>query len=508
MKAPQAVRIGAHEIKRRFGAVVANDRVSFAARAGSVHALVGANGAGKSTLMRMLQGLDRPDEGHVISRGAAVRLRSPADAFAQGIGMVHQEFMLAPELTLLENLVLAREPVRAFGRLDRRAALARAQELAGRAGVELDWGLAAQDAPVHQRQALEILRLLHREADVLILDEPTAVLAPAQVRQLLELMRRLRDEGRTLLFISHKLHEVMAVADDITVLRAGRAVVTLRREDADEARLADLMVGPVPVPPAPAARGGAAAKTLLAVEGLAARDGRGHLRLAEASFELRAGEILGIAGVAGSGQDELVGALVGLQPAEQGRVRLEGADLEGLGVGARRLRGLGYVSPDRAAEGLCLDAPIRDNATVATERRRRYVRAGLLRRRVLNEHVGALLDRFEVRRQSDAQPVRGLSGGNQQRVAMARELDCAPRVLLAVQPTRGIDLLGIAHVHARLREQADAGGAVLLVSEELDELLALSDRIAVLHGGRLVGIVERGEAQVERIGRMMLGAAA
>lgn len=502
----RSIRLGAHRIVRRFGPIVANNDINFRAIRGTVHAIVGGNGAGKSTLMRILQGMDRPDEGVVIVDGLPTVFLGPADAFARGIGMVHQEFMLVPGLTLLENLVLAHEPVGALGRVDKPKALAEARKLEALAGVKLDWDMPVEDAPVHVRQIVEILRLLYRGADALILDEPTAVLAPAQVRELIALLRKLRDEGRTILFISHKLDEVLAVADEITVIRAGKAIGTMAIAEASKPKLAEMMIGEILT--RPEARPSTAGKPMLEISGLTARDSRGHVGLQDFSLTVRAGEIVGIAGVTGNGQDELVAAMTGLGRVDAGSIRVAGTEVTPLSLRERRLLGLSYLSPDRAAEGLCLAAPISENAIAGHHRRPDLSRNGILRRKAIANHVESLLDRFSVVRGSASQPAGSLSGGNQQKVAIARELDGSPKVLLACQPTRGVDIKGIAFIHQCLLDYRDRGGAVLLISEELDELVTLSDRITVLYGGRVTGEVERGTAGLEDIGRLMLGGAA
>ena len=507
MATAPAVRLGAQGITRRFGRVIACDRVDFTAAPGTIHAIVGGNGAGKTTLMRILQGLEQTDEGQVIVNDAPASLANPAAAFARGIGMVHQEFMLVQDLTLLENLILGREPVRR-GMIDRATALAAAQKLAAQAGVELDWDLKVALAPVHLRQILEILRLLYRGADVLILDEPTSVLAPQQVHDLLALLRHLRDEGRTIVFISHKLDEVLAIADRITVLRAGRVVANTTPRESDAAALAQLMVGePVENPKRPA-HAPAARAPVLSVRGLGALDARGTRRLIGVDLDVRPSEVVGIAGVSGSGQDELVAAITGLRRAASGTVALDGADLTHSSVAARRDRGIGYLSADRAHEGLCLPATIRDNVIAGHHRNPSYVRAGILRPNLVRDHVRAVLARFSVVFGSDTDPVSSLSGGNQQRVAIARELDRQPKILVAAQPTRGVDIAGIAAIHRQILAYREGGGAVLLVSEELEELLALSDRIVVLHHGRVAGELEGDHADAIQVGRMMLGQAA
>jgi simple sugar transport system ATP-binding protein len=497
------VRLGARGVTRRFGALVANDNVDFSAAAGSIHAIVGGNGAGKSTLMRILQGMDRPDEGTVIVDGEPAVLGGPAEAFARGIGMVHQEFMLVPGLTLLENLVLAREPVKGLMLIDHDKALEAARKLEKEAGVSLDWNMPVDEAPVHVRQIVEILRLLYRGADVLILDEPTAVLAPSQIRELMALLKRLKAEGRTILFISHKLDEVLDVSDDITVMRAGRVVGSLKTAGTSKSALAELMIGEILAETT--ARAGQPGESVLAVEGLTVGDVRGAARLRDVGFSVRKGEIVAIAGVAGNGQDELVGAVTGLQPIASGSITLSGRPVAHLPLPARRALGLAYLSPDRAAEGLCLDASIAENVVAGHHRRAGFVSAGILKLGVIADHAEKLLDRYSVRRGSSALAASSLSGGNQQRVAIARELDGVPDLLVACQPTRGVDIRGIAFIHRCLLDYRDRGGAVLLVSEELDEIITLADRILVIYNGELRGEVRRGDADIELIGRMMLG---
>ncbi|MCR5856724.1 ABC transporter ATP-binding protein [Mesorhizobium sp. J428] len=503
-KAPASdIRLGARGVTRRFGRLVANDAIDFSARRGTIHAIVGGNGAGKSTLMRILQGMDHPSEGTVVVNGEPVSFAGPADAFDHGIGMVHQEFMLVPGLSLLENLILAKEPVGGLGRIDRDTALAEARRLEKLAGVTVDWDVPEEEAPVHLRQIVEILRLLYRGADVLILDEPTAVLAPAQVRELIALLKKLREEGRTILFISHKLDEVLALADDITVIRTGKVVASLPASEADKAKLAELMIGEILA--RPSARESAAGKPVLELSGISARPGRGTAGLDALDLTVRAGEIVGIAGVAGNGQDELAGIVTGLRQASAGAIRIDGLDISSLPLSARRLAGLAYLSPDRAHEGLCLVAPIAENAIAGHHRRPEFSSSGFLKRGAIATHVETMLDRFGVKRSSSQLPASSLSGGNQQRVAVGRELDGNPKVLLACQPTRGVDIRGIAFIHQCLLDFRDRGGAVLLISEELDELITLSDRIVVLYGGKATGEVSRGSARIDEIGRLMLG---
>jgi simple sugar transport system ATP-binding protein len=502
---PQRVRLGARGVTRRFGPLAANDHVDFSAMAGTVHAIVGGNGAGKSTLMRILQGMDRPDEGSVIVNDQLVTLSGPAEAFRLGIGMVHQEFMLVPGLTLLENLVLAREPVNGIGVIDRARALAAARALEKQAGVTVDWDMPIDNAPVHVRQIVEILRLLYRGADVLILDEPTAVLAPSQIRELMVLLKRLRDEGRTILFISHKLDEVLDISDDITVMRAGRVVRSMKTSETGKAELAELMIGEILHETK--ARAGQPGETVLSVDHVSIDDISGISRLKDVSLTVRKGEIVAMAGVAGNGQEELIGVVTGLMAVKSGTLSLLRKDVTALPLPARRAAGLAYLSPDRAAEGLCLEASIAENAIAGHHRQKSFLSAGILKLSAIGAHAEQLLDRYSVKRTSSSLAASSLSGGNQQRVAIARELDGSPDLLVACQPTRGVDIRGIAFIHQCLLDYRDRGGAVLLVSEELDEILTLADRIVVIYNGELRGELSRG-GDIETIGRMMLGEAA
>ncbi len=499
------VRIGARRLTRRFGPVVANHRVDLAVEPGTIHAVVGGNGAGKSTLVRILQGVDRPDEGSVILNDAPVRLTGPADAYARGIGMVHQEFMLARPLTLLENLILAHEPVGRGGLIEWAAARSEADRLAKIAGVEIDWRLRVSDAPVHVRQILEILRLLYRGADVLILDEPTAVLAPAQVTELIALMRRLKAEGRTIMFISHKLDEVMRAADAITVMRAGRVVATTTPAQTTKEQIAQWMVGEAVEPARIETRARRGSAPLFAAQGLVARDPSGVKRLGPIDIAIYAGEIVGVAGVSGNGQDELAASVAGLRPIEAGNISFAGSQMTAASTGDFRSAGIGYLSADRAEEGLCLVASIRDNFIAGREDEAPFSRGGFLHFRAIDDRAERVMADLSVRYRRLTDAAGSLSGGNQQRVAIARELDRDPKLLVAAQPTRGVDIAGIAFIHTQIAAFRDRGGAVLLVSEEIDEILALSDRIVGLYGGAIVGELSRSEASVEKVGRMMLG---
>jgi simple sugar transport system ATP-binding protein len=493
-------RIGTRGVSRSFGAVRANIDVTLTVRAASVHAVVGENGAGKSTLMRMLYGLDTPDSGTVIVDDEPVVLSSPRAAIARRIGLVQQELAIIPELSLLENLVLGDEP-RTAGRIDWKSARARGEELAATAGVTIDWAADAAHTSIAIQQQVEILRLVYRGADVLILDEPTAVLAPAQAEELMRLLASLRDAGRTIIFISHKLDEVVGVADAITVLRSGRTVAEIERGGIDREGLAALIVGDSPMAESSASRGTPGA-VVLAATALEADDDRGIQRLAGVSFEVRSGEILGIAAVAGNGQEELAEALLGIREST-GQLTLDGKSIAGQSVRRRRRRGVAYVSADRKHEGLALTLSLADNV-IATPGLSNLSRAGWLRGRLVAERVEAGLERAAVKFGATTDPASSLSGGNQQRVVIGRETIGRPRVLVASQPTRGVDVRGIGFIHELLRRARDEGAAIVLFSEELDELRELSDRILVLHRGTVAGELPAGASRTV-IGELMLG---
>lgn len=499
------IALGATDIWKSYGPVQANRGISLSVAPGEIQAIVGENGAGKSTLMRVLQGVERPDRGHVTVMDEKVAFTGPGDALARGIGMVHQEFMLAPDLTLLENLVLGDEPVLvgrgAFARIDWRAAEAQGRALAEKIGIEVDWRRRARGAPVHIQQFVEIIRLLRRGARILILDEPTAVLAPQQVNELFDLLRRIRDDGATILFISHKIREVTALADKVTVIRQGELAFEARLSETSGEEIASHIVdGENPeVENAPRGeRGG----VVLEVERLSAPSIEKSHPLHDLAFTVHAGEIVGLAGVAGNGQVELMEALFGLRPAT-GNVFLSGLDLKGFDADRRRAAGIGYISADRRHEGLSIEESIEEN-TIAGSHRSPPISNGIwLGRGALKRVALERLERLLVRYGALRDPVGSLSGGNQQRVVFAREIAGSPPLLLVSQPTRGVDLNGIAAIHGILRDFRDGGGAVLLVSEELDELQILSDRILVMAEGRIVGELD-GDADRREIGRLMV----
>ncbi len=473
-------------ITKRFPGVVANDSIDFDLRRGEVHALLGENGAGKSTLMNVLYGLYNPDEGEIRVNGEPVRMASPQEAIAQGIGMVHQHFMLIPVMTVAENIVLAMEPTQAGILLDYDDARRRVRELASSFDFAIDPDARIQDITVGQQQRVEILKALYRKADILILDEPTAVLTPQEASELFGILRTLQNEGMSIVFISHKLNEVLEIADRITVLRRGKMVETLPAKGATEEGLARLMVGRevlFTVEKAAASPG----DLLLQVEGLQVRDDRGLEKVRDVSLEVRAGEIVAIAGVDGNGQTELIDALTGLRKIEAGRVVLAGRDITRGSARAHFEEGLGHIPEDRQHRGLVLDFSIAENIALHDFRKPPDSRFGWLFPRRLIQRARRLIKEFDVRGGDPQTHAGALSGGNQQKVILAREIDRDPRVLIAAQPTRGLDVGAIEFVHRRLVEERDEGRAVLLVSLELDEVLSLADRILVMYEGEIVG---------------------
>lgn len=496
-------RIGARRVSRSFGSVHANADISLSVRPGTIHAVVGENGAGKSTLMKMLYGLDQPDTGAVILDDEPIALASPRAAIAQGIGLVQQELAIIPELTLLENLILGDEP-HVTGRIDWKTANAHASQLAKTAGITIAWETVAHHTSIAIQQQVEILRLIQRGAHILILDEPTSVLAPAQAEILLDLLRALREAGRTIVFISHKLDEVLSIADDITVLRGGRVVASRPREGLTRDELAQLIVGDTTVPAvAGRERPSIEAETVLRVDSLSATDDRGIERVSDVSFDVGRGEIVGIAAVAGNGQEELAEVLAGVRRISTGALYVAEHDVTRLTARGRRLAGLGYVSADRKAEGLAPSLSITDNI-IASPHLSRLARVGWLSRRRVVERVNSVLALSAAKYGARGDAVATLSGGNQQRIVMGRETIDRPAVLIASQPTRGVDIRGIASIHSFLLEAASHGTGIVLFSEELDELRQLADRIIVLHHGRIVGELPGGATRVE-IGELMLG---
>ena len=499
------MRLELEGITKRFPGVVANDHVDLVVEAGEVHGLLGENGAGKSTLMNILYGLYTADEGTIRVDGAEVNFHDPGDAIDAGIGMVHQHFMLVGPFTVAENIVLGVEHTRGAGRLDRDSANQAVAELSERYGLPVDPTAVVEELPVGVQQRVEILKALYRDARCLILDEPTAVLTPQEADDLFDAMRGLRDDGRSLIFISHKLREHRAIADRISVLRRGRIVGQADPRTADESELAELMVGrPVELTVHKEHR--EPGEVALTVDGLTVLDpDTGKPVVNDVSFMVRRGEIVGIAGVEGNGQSELVRAMTGLHPPDAGRVELLGIDLLGLERKDVLRRGIGHIPEDRNLEGLVGEFTVAENLALNLWDAEPFARGAQLDHRAIHDNAVREIDEFDIRTPSATTPVANLSGGNAQKVVVAREFSRPIDALVASQPTRGVDVGSIEYIHKRIVEKRDAGTAVVIVSSELDEVLALADRVAVIHQGRLVGPLPMPVAK-EDVGRLMAGA--
>jgi general nucleoside transport system ATP-binding protein len=489
-------------ITKRFGPLVANDGISLAVAPGQVHALLGENGAGKSTLMNVLYGLLQPDEGEILIDGKPVSVQSPKDAIAAGIGMVHQHFMLVPTFTVAENVTLGIEQAGRGGLLDRRRTRREVRELSHAYGLDVDPDALVENLPVGIQQRVEIIKALVRKANVLILDEPTAVLTPAETEELFRIIGQLTGDGTSVIFISHKLREVQAIADTITVLRRGK-VVGERAPDATGEDLAALMVGrdvQLRVSKTPAKPG----ETVLRVDGMMVAAADGSLPVNGVSFGVRAGEILGIAGVQGNGQTELCEALMGLRPAAGGTVTLHGEDLTHASPRSRLRDGLAYVPEDRTDDGLVGSFSVSENLILDVYKRPEFASGINLKLPAIAKNAAERIAEFDVRTGSASTAAGTLSGGNQQKVILARELGREHRLLIASQPTRGLDVGSIEFVHRRIVEQRDHGVAVLIVSSELDEIYALADRIAVMYEGKITGFRDP-DVPVAELGRLMAG---
>jgi general nucleoside transport system ATP-binding protein len=489
-------------IVKRFPGVVANDGITFVVRRGEIHALLGENGAGKSTLMNVLFGLYHPDEGEILVDGAPARFHGPRDAVNAGLGMVHQHFMLIPRFTVTENVIMGSEGPNLV--LDRRAAARRVADIAERYGLRVDPTATVGDLPVGVQQRVEILRALYQGGRTLILDEPTALLTPQEVEELYGILHRLRENGDTIVFITHKLREVAAISDRVTVIRRGRTVGTRETKDTTADELAALMVGRevnlrVVRPPAnPGA-------PVLQVEGLHAAGTRGEEALRGIDFSVRRGEIVGVCGVEGNGQAELVEVLAGLRRPSAGRVLLDGQDTAGKNPDEVRRAGLCYIPEDRHGRGLVLPFSLTENVLLGNTGNEPFSKGGRIDYPACEALTADLMQTFDVRAPSPQTPAGALSGGNQQKLIIARELHRQPEVILAVQPTRGLDVGAIEFVHKQLVAERDKGRGVLLVSFDLDEILDLSDRILVMFGGRIVGEFAGGGATRTELGLLMGG---
>ncbi|MBM9459648.1 ABC transporter ATP-binding protein [Nocardioides sp. zg-536] len=489
-------------ITKRFGSLVANDQISLTVKEGEIHALLGENGAGKSTLMNVLYGLYTADEGEILLDGVPQHFEGPGDAMAAGIGMVHQHFMLIPVFTVAENVMLGHESTGFAGSLDLEAARERVREISARFGFHVDPDRVVETLPVGVQQRVEIIKALSRDARVLVFDEPTAVLTPQETDELMAIMRQLKESGTSIVFISHKLREVREIADRITVIRRG-AVVGEASPTATNAELAALMVGrPVeltvqkrPAEPGPDA---------LVVKDLQVLDETGHIHVDGISFSIAAGEVLGVAGVQGNGQTELTEALLGLQHHVRGSIELDGKQLVGRSVRKILDAGVGFIPEDRQVDGLVADFTLAENLMLNRSYRAPFVRFGTVHRKVLERFASEKLVEYDVRAAGIHATAGQLSGGNQQKVVVARELSRDLRLLVAAQPTRGVDVGSIEFIHKQVIVTRDAGVPVLVVSTELDEIAALSDRIMVLYRGRIVGIVPA-DTPREVLGLMMAG---
>jgi general nucleoside transport system ATP-binding protein len=472
-------------ITKRFPGVLANDHIDFDLRRGEVHALLGENGAGKSTLMNILYGLYHPDEGEIRVNGEPARIGSPKEAIEHGIGMVHQHFMLIPVMTVAENIVLASEPRRAGVFLDYDSAVKRVRDLSSSFNFAINPDAKVESITVGQQQRVEILKALYRGADILILDEPTAVLTPQEADELFGILKTLQREGMSIIFISHKLREALDIADRITVLRRGKKIETVPHEGATQEGLARLMVGREVLlrvektPPD-------AHDPLLVVENLSVLDDRGLPAVRDVSLNVRAGEIVGIAGVDGNGQSELIDAISGLRKPSAGKVLIEGRDVTAVSASRHYETGLGHIPEDRHRRGLVLDFSLAENLILHDYEKEPFARFGWLRPGRVVAWARRVLHEFDVRGGEPRTLAASLSGGNQQKVVVAREVERDPRVLIAAQPTRGLDVGAIEFVHRRLVQERDEGRAILLVSLELEEVLSLADRILVIYEGRIV----------------------
>ena len=491
-------------ITKRFPGVLANDHIDLALEEGEIHALLGENGAGKTTLMNILYGLYQPDEGEIKVRGKPVQVHSPSDAIAAGVGMVHQHFMLVPVFTVTENVMLGEEDVKYGGVLDRKTAAERIRQISDQYNLQVDPEAYVEDLPVGVQQRVEIIKLLYREANILILDEPSAVLTPQEVVELFKIMRSLVSQGKSIIFITHKLKEVLEIADKITVIRRGKVIGSTIPEEADQGDLAKMMVGrevDLELEKKPAVVG----EGVLVVKDLVVLGQHRKVAVEGINFEVRAGEVLGIAGVQGNGQTELVEALTGLRAITSGTVVIDGQDLTNATPRKITEQGVAHVPEDRQRDGLVLPFPVSDNLMLNTYYLPPFSKGAVLQEKAITQSAETLIKDFDIRTPGSRTAAGSLSGGNQQKVIVAREFSRPIKLLIASQPTRGLDVGSIEYIHGRLLQKRDEGCAVLLVSTELDEVLGLSDRIAVMYRGKIVETLLAKDATKEKLGLLMAG---
>lgn len=491
-------------ITKTFPGVLANDNVNLTLEHGEIHALLGENGAGKTTLMNILYGLYKPDKGEILVQGQKVDIQDPNDAIARGIGMVHQHFMLIPVMTVTENVMLGIEPTRNGIFLDEAKVAKHIREISEQYGLEVDPDAYIKDLPVGIQQRVEIIKVLYRQADILILDEPTAVLTPQEVEGLFKILQTLIDAGKSIIFITHKLKEVMAVADRITVLRLGQTVGTVSPKEVTPEKLATMMVGRE-VNLVVQKKIAQPKETALKVKNLFVRDERKNMIVNGVTFEVRKGEVLGVAGVQGNGQTELVYALTGLLPAEAGELILLGKPVHHTSPRTIIERGVAHIPEDRQKHGLLLSFPLYDNFVLCNYYLPPFAKGISLQKTLIIENGEKLIKQFDVRTPNVFVNASTLSGGNQQKVIIGREFSRPIELLIASQPTRGLDVGSIEYIHNRIIEKRDEGTAILLVSSELDEIMALSDRIAVMYRGQIVDIVEANKTSKEYLGLLMAG---
>lgn len=493
-------------ITKQFPGVLANDNVSLQVKQNEVHALLGENGAGKSTLMSILFGSYDADSGDIFIRSKAVKIKNPNDATALGIGMVHQHFKLVTNYTVTENIILGIESKTKLGLLDLKKAEKRVQELSDQYGLRVNPKDKIEDISVGMQQRVEILKMLYRNADILILDEPSAVLTPQEIDDLMGIIRRLKDEGKTIILITHKLKEIKAVADRCTVLRRGKHIDTVEVKDVSEEKMAEMMVGrPVrfDIDKKPLKTG----KTILSVKDLKVKDYRGHFAIQDLSFAVKEGEIFGIAGVDGNGQTELIYALTGLSAIESGNIYLNEKNITKQTIKERIQSGVGHIPEDRHKHGLVLDFSLGENAILKNYNTDQFSnKIGVLQNSLISDYTNSLIKEYDIRvGEGVIQKAKNLSGGNQQKLIIAREVALSPDLLIVAQPTRGLDVGAIEYIRKRLVEERDKGRAILLISFELEEIMSLCDRIAIISKGEFAGIFNEGELTESEIGFMMAG---